>query len=109
MELLMAGQQGPHELGEGQEEELLLRRKFDFDQQLSLDEVLQAEIIHASELSEEEAAPIGVSELRPTNSRGSMNPRWRTEQVITPKALQWLQGVSNPGSGGYLNSSLPLG
>ncbi|PKI34991.1 hypothetical protein CRG98_044622 [Punica granatum] len=24
---------------------------------------------------------VGVSELRPTNSRGSMNPRWRTEQA----------------------------
>ncbi|PKI39222.1 hypothetical protein CRG98_040391 [Punica granatum] len=27
---------------------------------------------------------------------GSVNPRRRTERVITPKALRWLQGDSNP-------------
>ncbi|PKI26233.1 hypothetical protein CRG98_049078, partial [Punica granatum] len=35
--------------------------------------------------------------FRPTNPRGSVNPRRCTERVITPKALRWPQGNSNPG------------
>ncbi|PKI45559.1 hypothetical protein CRG98_034077 [Punica granatum] len=45
-----------------------------------------------------------VSGFRPTNPRGSVNPRRRTKRVITPKALRWPQGDSNPGLGANLSA-----
>ncbi|PKI71072.1 hypothetical protein CRG98_008537 [Punica granatum] len=43
-------------------------------------------------------------QFRPSNSRGSVNPRRCTERIITPKALRWPQGDSNPGSGANLGA-----
>ncbi|PKI50500.1 hypothetical protein CRG98_029105 [Punica granatum] len=49
-------------------------------------------------------AGVGMSRLRPTNLRDSVNSRRRTERVITPKALRWLQGDSNLGSSANLSA-----